>query len=169
MDLLLEVYPESYGPFVTTDNKCERVMILQCINFIYVTMVARLLYHKKLFKTLKMNGLKINSYYTCVADHLVSNNQQTIFFHVDDCKLRHQDSKVNDKYVNTLCYEYDTVLEDVSGKMKAILGKLYDYLGINLDYSVKGQVIITMMDYIKEILKLKHSTRSQQLCYLLKK
>ena len=47
MDLLLEIDPEIYGSFVTTDKKGEKVIILQCINFIYGTIMASLLYYKK--------------------------------------------------------------------------------------------------------------------------
>ena len=35
--------------------------------------------------------------------------------------------------------------------MKVSQGKVHDYLGMNLDYSVKDQVNITMLDYINEI------------------
>ena len=37
--------------------------------------------------------------------------------------------------------------------MKVISGKLHEYLGITLYYSVKVQVNTTMMDYIKESLE----------------
>ena len=37
--------------------------------------------------------------------------------------------------------------------MKVSREKLYNYLGITLDYSVKGQVKITIMYYINKILK----------------
>ena len=35
--------------------------------------------------------------------------------------------------------------------MKVNQGKIHDYLGMTLNYSVKGQVNIIMLDYIKEI------------------
>ena len=36
--------------------------------------------------------------------------------------------------------------------MKTSRGKAHEYLGMNLDYSVKCQVKITILDYIKEML-----------------
>ena len=72
---------------------------------------------------------------------------------MDDCKLRHQDSKANDEFINTLRDKYESVFEDGSGKMKVIRGKLHEYLGMTLDYSVKGKFNITIMDYINEILE----------------
>ena len=81
MDLLLKTDQELYGPFVTTDKKGENVIIVQCINAIYGTMVASLLYYKKFVKTLKRTGFQLNSYDPCVANRLLNNKQQTICFH----------------------------------------------------------------------------------------
>ena len=44
VDLLLEIDPDFYGPFVTTDNKGKNVIIVKCMNAIYGTMVDSLLY-----------------------------------------------------------------------------------------------------------------------------
>ena len=143
--LILDIYPEFYGPFVATDKKGEKVIIVQCMNSIYVTMVASLLYYRKILKTLKNTGLKFNPYDPLVANRPVNNKRQTIFFHVEDCKLRHQYSKVNGKFINTLRDEYSSVFEDRSEKMKVSRGKVHEYLGMNLDYSVKGQVNTTMI------------------------
>ena len=37
--------------------------------------------------------------------------------------------------------------------MKLCRGKIHDYLGMNLDYTIKGEVKITMIPYIKEMIK----------------
>ena len=68
---------------------------------------------------------------------------------MDDCKIIHQDSKMNDEFINTTRDEYETIFEDGSGKIEASWGKLHEYLGMTLDYSVKGQVKMTIMYYIK--------------------
>ena len=36
--------------------------------------------------------------------------------------------------------------------MKLCRGKIHDYLGMNLDYTIKGEVKITMIAYIKEMI-----------------
>ena len=46
VDLLIYIYPEFYGPFVTTDKKGEKEIILKCMNSIYGMMVASLPYYK---------------------------------------------------------------------------------------------------------------------------
>ena len=126
MDLLLEIDPFFYGTYVTTDKNCEKVIILKFLNFIYETMVASLLYHKKFVNTLNMNGFQLNPYDPCVENRIVNDKQQTIWFHVDDCKISHKDSKVNDEFIDTLQDEYKSVFEDGSGKMKVTRGKLHE-------------------------------------------
>ena len=128
MDLLLDVDPEFYGPFVNTDKKGEKLIIVQCMNSIYVMLVASLIYYEKFVKTLKRTGIQLNPYDPCVANSLVKNKQQNIFFHVDDWKLIHQDSEVNDEFINTLRDEYESVFEYGYGKMKWAKGKYMNTL-----------------------------------------
>ena len=44
VDLLLEIDTEFYGTFLTTDKKGKKVIILQCMNTIYGTIVSSLIY-----------------------------------------------------------------------------------------------------------------------------
>ena len=76
----------------------------------------------------------------------------TICYHVDDCKLSHRRSKVNDQMIKWLRQEYESILEDGSGKMAVSRGKVHKYLGMTLDYTVCGQVQIKMIDFLDEFL-----------------
>jgi hypothetical protein len=64
----------------------------------------------------------------------------TICFHVDNCKLSHANPKVMDNMIAG------------SGKMLVSCGKKHQYLGMNLDYITTGQVKITVIDYVEEVL-----------------
>ena len=44
----------------------------------------------------------MNPYNSCVANILVNGLKQSILFHVDDCKLRHKDPKLNDSLIVVL-------------------------------------------------------------------
>jgi hypothetical protein len=76
----------------------------------------------------------------------------TITFHVDDCKLSHEEPKEMDNMIAWLREEYKSIFEDGSGKMTVSRGKVHKYLGMMLDYTTKGQVKITMFDYVNEII-----------------
>jgi hypothetical protein len=48
--------------------------------------------------------------------------------------------------------EYKSIFEDKSGEMTVSRGKVQKYLGMTLDYTIHGQVKITMIDYVDKIL-----------------
>ena len=152
VDMLLEIAPDFYGPYVTTDKKGIKQLIVQCLNALYGTMTASLLYYCKFAKTLKRNGFEINPYDPCVANRMVDGKQQTVCWHVDDCKISHKDSKANDEFIEVLREEYESIFEDGSGKMSVSRGKVHTYLGMTLDFTTPGQVKVSMLDYIEEIL-----------------
>ena len=152
VDILLEIAPEVYKPFVHINKKGVKQLLLQCHNAIYGTMLASLLYYKKFVKSLLLIRFEINPYDPCVANKMINRKQMTICFHVNDCKLSHHDHKAVDDFIEWLCQEYESIFEDGSGKMMVSQGKVHTYLGMMLDYSIPGQVKISMFDYIEEIL-----------------
>jgi hypothetical protein len=127
-------------------------MLVQCQNAIYGTMIASLLYYQKFTNSLISIGFEINPYDPCVANKMIEGKQMMICFHVDDCKLSHYNSKVNDKMIAWHHQEYESIFEDGSGKMMVSRGKVHMYLGMMLDYTVRGQVQISMFNYVEEIL-----------------
>ena len=48
---------------------------------------------------------------------------------------------------------YERLFKDGSVNMKLCRGKVHYYLGIHLDYTIKGEVKITIIPYIKEMIK----------------
>ena len=115
-------------------------------------MVASLLYYCKFTKSLTEIGFKINPYDPCVANNIVDGQQITIFYHVDDCKLSHLRSKVTDWMIKWLRQKYESIFEDGSGKMAVRRGKVQKYLDMTLDYTVRGQVQIKIIDLLEKVL-----------------
>jgi hypothetical protein len=116
-------------------------------------MVEALLYYKKFVKSLTKHGCKLNLYDGCVANKTVKGKQMTVCFHVDDCKLSHESPQVIDETIGWLKEEYTSIFEDGSGTMKVHRGKVHKYLGMTLDFSNKGQCVVTMFQYLDGIMK----------------
>jgi hypothetical protein len=152
VDILVEIAPDVYKPYVSRDNKGIKQLLVQYQNALYGTMVASLLYYRKFVKSLTDVGFIINPYDPCVANNLIEGKQMTICFHVDDYKLSHRKEKIMDTMIEYLREEYESIFEDGPGAMTVSRGKIHKYLGMTLDYTVCGQVKITMFDYVKEIL-----------------
>jgi hypothetical protein len=152
VDILVEIAPDVYKPYVSRDTKGTKQLLVQCQNALYGTMVASLLYYRKFVKSLTDVGFIINPYDLCVANNIIEGKQMTICFDVDDCKLSHRKNKVMDTMIEYLREEYESIFEDGTGAMTVSRGKIHKYLGMTLDYTVCGQVTITMFDYVDEIL-----------------
>jgi hypothetical protein len=153
VEMLCEIAPEAYPPFVTTNKKGEKILLVQCMNALYGTMVASLLYYKKFVKSLEREGFTLNPYDPCVANKTVDGKVLTICFHVDDCKISHRSSKVVDETIDWLRKEYEVIFEDGSGAMKVRRGKIHDYVGIRFDFTTKGEVHLTMPKHLEDVLE----------------
>jgi hypothetical protein len=152
VDILVEIAPEAYKSYVSQDKKGNKQLLVQYQNALYGTMFASLLYYRKFMKSLKDIDFIINPYDPCVANKIIEGEQMTICFHVVDCNLSHRKKTVMDRMIGYLRQEYDSIFEDGSGAMTVSRGKIHKYLGMTLDYIVPGQVKITMLYYVDEIL-----------------
>jgi hypothetical protein len=152
VDILVEIAPDVYGPYVSKDKKGVKQLLVQCQNALYGTMVASLLYYRKFAKSLTQVGFVINPYDPCVANKMMEGKQMTICWHVDDLKASHVKPRVMNKMIKYLRQEYESIFEDGSGAMVVSRGKIHKYLGMTLDYSVRGRVKIYMFEFIDEIL-----------------
>jgi hypothetical protein len=152
VDMLVDIAPEVYTPYVTTDIKGVKQVIVQCLNAINGTMMASLMYYKKFCASLLSVGFTFNPYDPCVANKQIAGKQMTICFHVDDCKLSHASPKIISKMIKWLRQEYESIFEDGTGKMTVNRGKVHTYLGMKIDYSSPGLVKISQFEYIEEII-----------------
>ena len=71
VDILCDIAPDLHLEYDTTNKKGEKILIVQCMNALYGTMVASLLYYKKFVKSLKRNVFSLNPYDPCVRKKLV--------------------------------------------------------------------------------------------------
>jgi hypothetical protein len=66
VEWLVKIAPDVYGPFVETDRKGNKVLLVECWNAIYGTMIAGLLYYRKFSESLAEQGYVANAYDPCV-------------------------------------------------------------------------------------------------------
>ena len=109
---------------------------------------SSLLWYKQFQGDLEDLGFIFNPYDPCVANKMVNGKQQTIRFHVDDLLSSHVDPKVNDNFAIWLNQRYGSIKS-----CKIIRGKIHKYLGMTLDFSIKGKLKIRMDEYVLAMLK----------------
>ncbi len=118
VDWLVKAAPEVYAPFATTDKKGMKVLLVECWNAIYGTMIAGLLHYRKFSESLTEQGYVANAYDPCVWNKVIEGKLSTICFHVDDCKISHKSVKVTDDTIKWLRRDYKSIFTDGSGEMK---------------------------------------------------
>jgi hypothetical protein len=69
-DLLVEIDPETYAAYVTKYKKGQSLLLCRCLNAIYGTVIAGLLYSRKFKRTVERNDSTLNPYDPCVANRL---------------------------------------------------------------------------------------------------
>jgi hypothetical protein len=82
-----------------------------------------------------------------VANKQIDGIQCTILWHVDDLKISYDNPKVVDKIIKNIENKYGK-----EAPLTIKQGLHHKYLGMTIDYSVKGKVKVFMSQYIHELL-----------------
>jgi hypothetical protein len=145
--LLTRVDPKKYMKYITMEGG-KAVMYVRLKKALYGTVQASLLFWRDLTAELKKHGFEINPYDECVANKMVNGKQCTVLWHVDDLKISHVDSKIVDEILAMLNDRYGT-----ESPLTVTRGTIHEYLGMTIDFSIKGKVMIKMDDYVDGLLE----------------
>ena len=88
--------------------------------------------------------------------------QSTICFHVNNCKISHVRVNVNDDTIEWFCRDYESIFMDGSGEIIVARGKVHKYLGMKLDFTTDGVVIVTMIEYVNNVIKVCDEATSKE-------
>jgi hypothetical protein len=153
-ELMVKVAPEIFAKYVIINRKGETVLYVRLLNALYGIMKAALLYYQRFVTNLQSIGFKINPYDPCVAINFVKGEQLTVVWHVDNLKVSHRKPSILTRMTAWLKSTYERLFDDGSGGMTISRGKIHDYLGMTLDFTVPREVKITTIDYVKDMLLL---------------
>ena len=81
-------------------------------------------------------------------NRMFGKHQCTIQWHVDDLKISCKDPKAIEAIIKKLDKRYGK-----TSPLTITKGKIHDYLGMTIDYSIPDKVIFTMYDYVNEIIE----------------
>ena len=99
---------------------------------------AALLFYKRLRKYPKSMGFEINSYDPCVANMSVNGAQCTVCWHGDNLQVSYVDEAVVTVFPLKLAELY-------KGRVKTNRGRIFNYLGMDLDYSLLPGALLVLM------------------------
>jgi hypothetical protein len=145
-ELLTQIDPKLYRKFIR-DEQGKPALYVKLKKAIYGTLKAALPFWRLLSDVIQEMGFKITPYDECVANKSIEGFMCTIIWHVDDLKISH-------KYLH--------VVSDIISKLSATFGNeapltvnrglCHDYLGMTLDFSIRGKVRIGMNEYMQDMM-----------------
>ena len=145
-EMMVRVDPKLYRKYLITSPRGEPMLYVRLNKALYGLLRSALLFYKKLVGELKAMGFKLNPYDPCVANRIVDGHQQTVTWHVDDLKISHKDPAVNTQLIKALAKIYGP-------RMTVSRGRVHYYLGMDLDYSTAGNVKISMIKYLTNVIQ----------------
>ena len=144
--LLVKVEP-TYAEFISKENG-KTVIYTELSKALYGMLQAALLFWKNLSDFLiKDQGFEVNPYDWCVVNKYINGKQCTIGWHVDDLKISHVGEEVVEGIIRALNNKYGN-----ESPITVHRGPIQEYLGMTINYSVKGKVSFSMPQYIEDLL-----------------
>jgi hypothetical protein len=144
-ELMAKAAPHIYRKYITLEANNHPILYVKLQKALYGCLRSALLFYKKLVGDLKSQGFELNPYDPCVANKVINGHQFTLAWHVDDIKMYHKDPEEVSKLIAWLKSIY-------GDNMHVSRGLVHDYLVMTLDYATKGEVKVTMVDYLKGVL-----------------
>ncbi len=145
-ELMVQVAPNLYRKNITVNRKGTAILYVKMQNALYGFLKSALLFYRKLVAGLESDGFGLNSYNLYVANKVVNGKQMTVCWHVDDLKVSHCDPNQVTIFGEWLSKKYGLAVATHQGK-------IHNYLGMIFDFLAKGKVMVTMMEYIKNIIR----------------
>ena len=143
-EMMVMANPGLYRPFVSYETG-KPVLYVWLQKALYVFLKSALLFYEKLVGDLEAYGFRINPYDPCMANKMICGKQLTVCWQVGDLKISCVDANEVTKMIQWLESEY--------GEMHKSRGKIHDYLGMWLDYSIPREVRISMEEYLRGVLE----------------
>ena len=147
VDKLLEIDQDLYASYVTAE-KGKKEMYVELLKVLYGTLqAARLFWEKLQAKLVNDWGFTPNQYDSCMVNKMVDGKQLTVAWHVDNLKVSHEKEEVLDEFIGMMQNKFGK-----DAPLSTSCGPVQDYLGMTLDFSKKGRVVVKMHDYVKNML-----------------
>ena len=147
VDMICDIDPSCIDKVQWNKQHTRKFLYARLVKAVYGTVLAAIIFYNKLSKHLTDHGFVMNDYDMCTFNKMVDGEQLTVQFHVDDLKASHKDQKVLDDFLDNLRSEFGQ--EDELAETR---GRVHEYLGITIDYSLPGKVVFTMFDFLEDVI-----------------
>ena len=156
VEVLMHLDSDSAGILILIKPEYEKFqrefdgsMIVRLDRALYGCIESAKLWYEEISSTLQADGYVANIKDICVFNKVVDGVQCTITLHVDDLMITCVNEVLIDCIISVLKSKYDRP----GAEIPVTSGSIHNYLGMTFDFSVVGEVKITMNGYIDELMK----------------
>ena len=115
------------------NGRMRKMLVGKITKAIYGTLLGAISFYKKLRGVLMDIGFQTNKFNECTFNKMINGHQCTIQVHVDDLKLSHVEQRELNKIIDQLNEGFGSD----GNKLTASYGKIHEYLGTTIDWSIK--------------------------------
>ena len=144
--ILVELSPETCKDYLTHENG-KPVLCVRIMKALHGMMQSSLLFYQKFVNDIKEIGFEINPCDPCAANKMVNGKQLTLTWHADNVKVSHSMKRVAGDFVEWIKAKCGGI-----APVQPSRGKRHNYLAMTLDYSIKGKVVIDMVNHVKSMI-----------------
>ncbi|CAM9111465.1 unnamed protein product, partial [Ectocarpus fasciculatus] len=125
---------------------CEDgTLLFQIVKAMYGTVEAGRLWYEDMSATLERDGFKRNEHERCVFNKTIGGVQVTVLLYVDDLVITSAKKSLVEAVIEMLTEKYKQVTFNI--------GDIHDYLGMVFEMSGEGRAKVSMIEYLKNVLK----------------
>jgi hypothetical protein len=132
---------EEYKKYIVREHG-KKVLCLNLLKALHGCVKSALLWYELFSGTFQEMGFQLNPYDTCVANKVISGEQCTACWCVEDNKISHLDPDV----VTDIMHR----IKDSFGKMASTRGKEHVFPSMNIKFNDDGTVSVKKKDCTKE-------------------
>ena len=130
------ISPSKYREYVSVGKNRINILYVQLKKALYDCIHSALILYRKLKGKLEDFGFLINPYDACIDNKWVNGTHITVTRHINDPKISHKEAGDVTKII--------TYLEYIYGPMTVKRGKRHTYLGIEMDFTERGTLKVSM-------------------------
>ena len=143
--MICDINPEYRKHVVYSHNSQKQHPYAKLKEAVYGTLMGAILFYNKLSSQLEKWSFEKKPYDECTFNKIVYGEQLIIQYHVDDCICKHK--YVLDQFLVELNSKFG-----VKNELSVTTGKIHDYLGMRIDFTLPGRVVFTMFNYLEDII-----------------
>ena len=147
VNMLCEIDSSLKHKVIHTKNG-KKFMFGKLDKAVYGTLLGAILFYEKFAVQLHNWGYIMNPYDACTFNKMVDGKQITVQSFVDDLYISCENMDTIDRLIKDLNEKFKTNFQELA----VTKGKVYDYLGINIDYSNNEYVKLSMYDFLEDVL-----------------